>query len=139
MSLLWLILVVPPGYILNWGQKRVGYYSKVEQYPTQYLLYYVISPNFKSVDPSFGAKRRLDIIPNGIVSIIYVIFPNFKSVDHSFGAKKGLDIIPISGYYSTLELYLYASKQKTNQKTRKHHYIFIYNHVAFFVCLFVSL
>ena len=96
---------------------------------------YVISPNFRSVDPNFWAKKGWILFQNGTASIIYVISPNFKSVDPNFGAKKGLDIIPISGYYSTLELYLYANKQ--TKKTRRHHYIFIYNHVAFFVCLFV--
>ena len=116
------------------GQKGVRYYSKWNSIHYFMLLFRY----WNSVWAKRGvvvAKKGLDIIPSGIVSIIYVIIPNFKSVDPSFGAKKGLDIIPISGYYSTLELYLYANKQK------KHADIIIYLYIIMlrflFVCLFL--
>ena len=132
------------------GQKGVRYYSKWNSIHYFMLLFrywnsvwakrgVVVAKKGLDIIPSgivsiiscyysgigtFGAKKGLDIIPSGIVSIIYVIIPNFKSVDPSFGAKKGLDIIPISGYYSTFELYLYAKKQ-TKKNTQASLYIYI--------------
>ena len=132
MNLLWLILVVPPSYILNWGQKRFGYYSKVEQYP----LFMVFHRILDQLTQIFGQKRVGYYSKMEQHQLFMLFLRILNQLNTILGKKRGwilfqyLDTIPLWNY-----IYMQTNKQK------KHADIIIYLYIIMlrflFVCLFL--